>query len=699
MPSGALHAPGLAAPVQADGAGRELPDGRANESVDPRPPAGGGERLRVWTPSGDPSSLIVVSRELLRASRRWQTWIQRSVFAGILLAFVGVLWANQVRYMDPNYAAMEYSSLGRRIFPVYSVLQVILLGILTPIVVAQAIIEEKSHRTMELLAITRLSPRSFLWGKLLSRLLTLEILIFAGLPVLALCLSLGGVEPVQVVNSFAQANTVVISLAAVAGYLSLYSKGPIVPAILTWGWGLAVFTFGALPFGVAVDDEEMMAWLSPFWALGEGRGVEIVGPLLLWVPISLVVVALAARVFAALSGGEDPAEEQLSSGLWAIERLKKRVGLGFALLTIAVPVVTTVYFLARRSRVLPWELFELSAGLWNAALLLLSTLAFLLVCRWGMGLLSRTGGRRLSWKSLAKDWDQDEDEPPAPGLSLAGPATQERRGRRHKPRFLRTVWGNPVAWREIRTTGHGKLTRWVGHGYIVALAIILMPLLTVYEPEWDQSELAVSSFVAFFVAAGIAVLVSTQSIVAEKRGDSLSLLCATKMSPAAILRGKLLAVAAFAGPPALLAGALMIGGVGQFAWDWRNPWYETVSTPVDVMIWRWAAMCTWGLAAISFLAVSCQAFALRARTPGRAWVASLSWAVALLVVPLGLRAAFRWTPWVETPLSILNPALAEEFFSQAGPNHILWSSAAMWLVLAAAVFILTARKLGARAER
>ena len=693
MTTVASHAADLA-----EQAGLELPDGRANESFDPIPLVPPQDRLSIWTPSGGPSSLIVVSRELLRASRRWQTWIQRTTFAGVLLAFVGILWANQVRDLDPAYAAMEYNSLGRRIFPVYSALQVILLSALTPIVVSQAIVEEKSHRTMELLAITRLSPRAFLWGKLLSRLLTLEILIFAGLPVLALCLSLGGVEPVQVVNSFAQANTIVIALAAVACYLSLYSKGPIVPALLTWAWGLSFFFLGAVPFGAAVDDEDAMAWLSPLWALSEGRGVEILGPLLLWTPISLMVVALAARVFAARSGGEDPGEELLSARLWAIERLKKRVGVGFALLVIAIPVVTTVYFLARRSRVLPWELFELTAGLWNGALLLLCTLTFLLLCRWAMGLLGRRGERRLSWKTLAKDWDQDEEELPALELSLTGLPAEERRGRRHKPRFLRKVWGNPVAWREIRTTAHGKLTRWVGHAYVIGLSFVLMAVLALHDPQWDQEEMTVFSFLAFFLAAGIAVLVSTQSIVAEKRGDSLALLCTTKLSPAAILRGKLIAVAAFAGPPALLAGALMVGGIGQFAWDWRNPWYDVVSTPPELLILRWAAMCLWGISAITFLAVSCQALALRARTPGRAWVASLSWAMALLAVPIVLRASFRWEGWLECALSIINPALGEAFIQEVAPSPALWASAAMWLVLSAAVFILSARSLGARAQ-
>lgn len=700
----ASHAPGQAAPDRVEPAGSEVPEGRANESFDPVQSTSPDPGLQVWTPGGGgPSPLIVVTRELMRGSRRWQTWAQRGVFAGVLLAFVAILWAELVDNEGYSYAygVMEYGYAGRRIFAGYSVLQVLVLAALTPIVVSQAIIEEKNHRTMELLAITRLSPRAFLWGKLLSRLLTLEILIFAGLPVLALCLSLGGVEPVQVVNTFAQANVILIALAAVACYLSLYSKGPVIPAILTWGWGLAFFFFGGLPLGAATKDEDMMAWMSPLWALAEGEEVEILGPLLVWVPISLVVVSLAARVFDALSGGDSPAEEQLSSRLWAIERLKKRVGIGFGLLVIGLPVLMTLFFLARRSRVLPWELFELSVGLWNVAALLLCTLTFLLICRWVMGLLDRRHVRRLSWRRLSSTWEDEDQgeraEVAASGLSLAGPAEERRTTRKHRPRFLRTVWGNPVAWREIRTAAQGRLTRWVGRAYIVALVVLL--LMVVFQDDRHQvAARAFFSFLAFFVAAGIAVLTATQSIISEKRGDSLALLCTTKMSPAAILRGKLIGVAAFVGPPALVAGALMITGVGQFAWDWRNLYYTPI-TPASVLAWRWAAMCTWGISALILLAVTCQALALRARTPGRAWVSSLSWAVGLLSVPIVLRAAFRRTDWLEAVLSVINPALTDDFFDQAQVGWTIWISAAMWLTISAAVFILSARKLGARAER
>jgi len=634
----------------------------------------------------------------MRASRRWQTWAQRGLFAGVLLAFVAILWSNLVHNDHYFYAAGDFSYAGRQIFEVYTILQMLLLAVLTPIVVSQAIIEEKNHRTMELLAITRLSPRSFLWGKLLSRLLTLEILVFAGLPVLALCLSLGGVEPLQVVNTFAQANALLVALAAVACYLALYSKGPVVPAILTWGWGFAFFMVGALPLGIATKDEDSMAWLSPIWALSEGRGVEIFGPVMVWTVISALVVALAAQIFAALSGGDSPEQEQLSIRLWAIERLKKRVGIGFGLAALALPALAIGYVLCRRSRILPWELFGFSMGLWNAFVLLLSTLTFLLVCRWAMRLLGRRHQRRLSWKRLADTWEDDPDEAPEPaGLSLAG-ASSDRPARRHRPRFLRPVWGNPVAWREIRTAALGRPVRWLGRVYIASGVLLLLLVLTLHDPQWDMEEMRAFSFLAFFAAAGITVLAATASIVAEKRGDSLALLCTTRMSPAAILRGKLYGVAAFAGPAALVAGALMISGVGQFAWDWRNPWYSTATHP-DVLMVLWVALCAWGIAALLFLAVSCQALALKARTPGRAWVASLSWAAGLLIVPILLRAAFERVGWLEVALSFLNPALADDFFEEPTVQTSMWVSIAIWLVLAAAIFILSARKLGARAER
>ena len=140
------------------------------------------------------------------------------------------------------------------------------------------------------------------------------------------------------------------------------------------------------------------------------------------------------------------------------------------------------------------------------------------------------------------------------------------------------------------------------------------------------------------------------------------------------------------------------GGVGKFAPDWRAWWYEGTTRP-EVLIERWFAMSTWAIAMLTFLATCCLTLALRARTPGRAWTATLCFATSLLVVPPILALIFEDHIGVVSALQLLNPGVGEAFWDQARVPSVVWASVALWFVLSGAAFLLGARKLGERAAR
>ena len=61
---------------------------------------------------------------------------------------------------------------------------------------------EKERKTYEMLLASPLKPASIVWGKLVAALLHLAILIFASLPVIMLCLPLGGVSIYEVFAAY-----------------------------------------------------------------------------------------------------------------------------------------------------------------------------------------------------------------------------------------------------------------------------------------------------------------------------------------------------------------------------------------------------------------------------------------------------------------------------------------------------------------
>lgn len=626
----------------------------------------------------NPSSLVVVERELLRASRRWQTFAIRAGFAGILFAFVALFWTAQVS-RDVSWRSGELARAGQKIFMAWTWLQLILLSLITPIVIAQGIVEEKTAGTLELLATTRLTPWKVLWGKLLSRLLTIEALILAGLPVLAVCLSLGGVEPVQVVNAVLQANAAVLCLGSVAAFGALYARGPILPSMLAWGWAFGAWIFGPLPLGWAVENDAAMAALSPTWALAEGRGPEILGPIVVWGVIAIAVVALAARIFSAMAGSHGPDQEELSADVWTVERFKRYVGLLAGLLVLAVPLLVMLYGASHRSRVVPWELFLLCMWGWNALVLLIATLGYLLVCRWAFRQLAVRRRERRSWKQVVEGWSAAEGTVGA---------------------HVRAVFGHPVIWRETRTAAHGALTRHLGKAYIALfLALLGLALIIPRSSIRELSEpAAFFSFVAFFVAGLGVVLVTTSSIAGEKAAGTLDLLRVTSLTPGGLLRGKLAATALLVGPIAAVGVALYMNGCLIHANDWRWDWYDPV-TPASTLAVRWAAVSVWGLAALTFLAVCTQAIALKASTPIRAWVGTLGFAFILAVVPTiayGFCMAMRFEDVAEL-FGFFNPAFSEYFWQRPAVPSTIWTSSALWLLLGAIVHLLSVRRLASRA--
>jgi len=625
------------------------------------------------------TAAVVVERELVRASRRWQTYAQRAGFAVVLFGFVVVYWEQNI--ISRKWDANTLSQAGKNISEAWGWMQFALLTIVTPVVVAQAIVEEKSARTLELLTTTRLTPRRILAGKLISRMLVLEGLILVGLPVIALCVSLGGVEPLAVANGVLQATAAIVGLGSVAAFLALYANGPIGPAVLTWIWAFGTW------FGTHLPGELFDAWgnnfaqtVSPVAALAIAEDWTIVGPLFLNLGVAAATLVLAGRVWATMAAGDHPEDEDLSHGIWAVEGIKRKTGMLFAALAMSSPVMWLWDALTTRSTLRP--LYHFGFWLWSAAYALAVTMLWLLICRAAFRYAARPRDRDLGWRRLADSW--------AAGRDL--------------PHRARTVWGNPVAWREWRTAAHGGFSRWLMRGYVVLGLIVVVGIASV-RPEnypWRADEFVFWAFAGFFACALATLFVITSSVAGEQRRRTLDLLRVTGLTPAAVLRGKLIATGVLVAPLVLMSAIVLLPGMLQWADDWRYDYVVEARhrTQLRHLLTRWAATCLWGVSALTFLAVSCQAVALQARTSGRAWIATMSWGVSLVVAPIFVRLlADRSWPAAVDVLGFLNPGLSKAFWQHVSVPWTIWPSAAFWLGLAGLVFFLAAGRFDADRAR
>jgi ABC-type transport system involved in multi-copper enzyme maturation permease subunit len=135
----------------------------------------------------------ILLRELLAHARRTRTYVFQTIFLGIMVLCLIPFYA------DPSGDAADR---GRKIFEYGGYLQAILLLLLAPAVTANAIVEEKSNNTLDLLLLTGAGPFAIVWGKFLSRFANLAFLLLLTVPILFAVLTLGGISGASILIEF-----------------------------------------------------------------------------------------------------------------------------------------------------------------------------------------------------------------------------------------------------------------------------------------------------------------------------------------------------------------------------------------------------------------------------------------------------------------------------------------------------------------
>ncbi len=179
------------------------------------------------------------------------------------------------------------------------------------------------------------------------------------------------------------------------------------------------------------------------------------------------------------------------------------------------------------------------------------------------------------------------------------------RFRKHRPgqrtRQPRSVWNNPVAWREAKTRASGGgLLRLaiIAGGFAGPMTILLYHLGGGLATNEVSRLLAALVVIQFAIALMIATNTAATAMTREKESKSMDLLLCTPLTSKYILWGKLRGLVSFAMP--LLAGPvivlLMFGIYTQFRGDSPPPvWIETSIELGALLVVYTAAACVLGL--------------------------------------------------------------------------------------------------------
>jgi len=183
----------------------------------------------------------VLQHELLGNLRMAQAFVLLFFYLLILGLVVYVAWPT-AQQLDLTTNPAE----ARQLVDLFFLGQYLLASLMAPSFAAGAITGEKERKTYEMLLASPLRPGAIVLGKLLAALCHLAILIFASLPIVMLCLPLGGVSFYEVLAAYLALILSVVTFGMISLAASSYFRRTASSLVVTYLLILPLALAGAL---------------------------------------------------------------------------------------------------------------------------------------------------------------------------------------------------------------------------------------------------------------------------------------------------------------------------------------------------------------------------------------------------------------------------------------------------------------------
>ena len=161
----------------------------------------------------------VLHRELLVNLRMHRAFILLFFYQLLLAAVVLLSWPQENVRLD-----LSEAKNSSQLIDLFFLGQFVLASLMAPSFAAAAFSGEKERKTFEMLLASPLQPKSIVFGKGVASLTHLAILIFSSLPIVMLCLPLGGVSIYEVLAAYFAMLLAVITFGVISIACSSYFK-------------------------------------------------------------------------------------------------------------------------------------------------------------------------------------------------------------------------------------------------------------------------------------------------------------------------------------------------------------------------------------------------------------------------------------------------------------------------------------------
>jgi len=186
----------------------------------------------------------VLQRELVVNLRMTRAFVLLFVYVGLLGVVVFVAWPQGT--VDLTRSPEE----AKRLANLFFLGQYMLMSLMAPSFAAGTMSGEKERRTYEMLLASPMRPAAIVLGKLLASLAHLAVLVLCSLPIVMLCVPLGGVHWSEVLATYAAMAASVVAFSMISLACSSYFSRSVAAQIVSYLLILPLALVGVLFYSV-----------------------------------------------------------------------------------------------------------------------------------------------------------------------------------------------------------------------------------------------------------------------------------------------------------------------------------------------------------------------------------------------------------------------------------------------------------------
>jgi ABC-2 type transport system permease protein len=190
----------------------------------------------------------MIRKELRQRMRERRGWLLPSLYLLVLGAVV--TFAYFLTTSERGATGVQGSTVGVVLFLTLSYSQLALLLLLAPIFSAGSITIEKEQRTLAGLLTSLLTSAQIWWGKFVSSLLFVLLLLVTSLPVLSMAFAFGGIGPWEVFSATLTTVIILACMSAIGLYCSSAFQRSIHATAVSYATVIAISVVTAIIFFV-----------------------------------------------------------------------------------------------------------------------------------------------------------------------------------------------------------------------------------------------------------------------------------------------------------------------------------------------------------------------------------------------------------------------------------------------------------------